>query len=456
MKELFAGQLQQISIDSILDSFSDGILIVNKELLITSFNRAAEKLTGIPRWGAIGQRCSKVLRSTLCKKNCIMQKTFATKTPILNRQAFLICAQGHNVPVNISTTLLRNRFNEMIGGVAIIQEIHPLSLDKSPDQVTYHEMMTRNQALGRIIKTLPKIAASRNNVLIEGECGTGKEVVARAIHGLSRWRRKPFFSLSCAALSEIPFPLNLFGNNHFFTMVFDDNPACITLTRGSTLFLSEISEAGMAIQGQLASILPDKTTAVSEGANKLSFADVRVIASTSKNMHPLMATGSFSRELYCRINGVSLVLPPLRERKEDIPLLIDHFISSANRLQNKSVAGVSQEALDLLMVYNFPGNICELKNIIAHAYASCAEGYISPSHLPPELMQIDPIKQNSSYMERAVQAVEAQAIIAALERNKYNRSAAAHDLGIHKSTFFRKIKQLGIVLPQIDGRYSFL
>lgn len=453
--ELCMEQLQQISIESILESISDGIFIVNKELLITSFNRALEKITGIPRLDAIGQRCSKVFRSSLCEKNCVMQKTFATKTPMLNRQACIINAQGDNVPVNISTSLVRNRYNQVIGGVEIIQDLRPLSRqrEKSTDQVQLDELITRNPTMGRVIKALPSIAASQDNVLIEGENGTGKEILARAIHAFSCRQQKPFLCLNCATLPDTPYAMELFGTrSRFFAAFHEASLGCSPLTGGGTLFLQEIGETSKNIQGQLLHILQEQTTD-HENGTRSPCPDIRVIASTRRNLSPLMIAGAFRRDLYFHINCVSLGLPPLRERKEDIPLLIDHFISSTNQAQRKAITGVSQDAMDLLMAYNFPGNISELKNIIIHAYSSCAEGHIYPAHLPKRLRKLATVQPESFGMESAVQTVETQTIIAALKRNNYNRTAAARDLGIHKSTFFRKIKHLGIVLPQIDGRF---
>ena len=456
-----ADQLQHVPIGPIIDSISDGIFIVNKELLITSFNRAAEEITGIPRIKAIGQRCFTIFRSNLCGKNCVMQKALTASTPMHNRCASIINSEGHHVPVNVSTTLLRNRCNEVIGAVEIF---HDLRLSAQPPeesngQIRLDKLITRNQTMGKVITVLPRIAASDNHVLIEGESGTGREMLARALHAYSCRGTRSFIALNCGALPEILFTTERFDClSGAVAGAYKDNkdnmPGCTTLPSGSTLFLDEISKMSEANQRRLLRILQEKKYEQQGSIHSLK-ADVRVIASTSRNLSALIKEGKFCRDLYLQINSVTLELPPLRKRKEDIPLLIDHFISCFNQRQRKpvSVQGVSQETMTLLMAYNFPGNISELKNIIEHAFVICTEGYISPSHLPEGVRKNSFAKFETLGMERAVQAVEAQAIIAALKRNNYNRKDAARDLGIHKSTFFRKIKNLGLVLPQIDGRF---
>ncbi|HBF42624.1 MAG TPA: Fis family transcriptional regulator [Desulfobacteraceae bacterium] len=448
-------QLQHVPIGPILDSISDGIFIVNKELLITSFNRAAEEITGIPRIKAIGQRCFTIFRSNLCGKHCVLQKALSEDGPIRNRCASIINFAGQHIPVNVSTTLLRNRANEVIGAVEVFQE---LRLDAQPPeepdgQVRLDNLITRNQTMGEIITVLPRIAASDNHVLIEGENGTGKEMLARALHAYSPRCTKPFIALTCKGLPEIlPDGERRGGLSGAGAGMYKDMPCLAALPCGSTVFLDEISLMSGPNQRRLLRLFQAKKHGSQSRTCSLED-DVRVIASTRRDISSLAKKGVFSRDLYLQINSVTLELPPIRKRKEDIPLLIEHFISCFNQRQHKAVKGVSQETMALLMAYNFPGNITELQDIIEHAFDICAEGFISPSHLPDEVRKNSIDGFETLGMESAVQAVEAQAIIEALKRNNYNRMAAARDLGIHKSTFFRKIKHLGLVLPQIDGRF---
>ena len=384
-----------------------------------------------------------------------MQKTFATKTPILNKHAVIINPRNQRIPVNISTSLLRNHYNEVIGCVEIIQDLRRYTLPRgnSFSQVPFEKLITRNQKMGRIIKNLSRISTSKKNVFIEGETGTGKEVLARAIHALSFQRKKPFISVNCATLQNTNLVTEIFSDHSgFFRCGMDDTTDNVSLTRGSTLYLNEIDETSKTFQKHLARLLQENWVPADNG-NQSFCSDIRVIASSRLNLLSLMKNGGFNQDLYHHINAITLMLPPLRDRKEDIPLLIDQFISSYNRLKSEFFTGLNQEALDLLVAYNYPENITELKHIIGHALASCKEGYILPTHLPEKIRKIKTSISGVVDIEAAVQNVEAQTILTALKKNNYNRTAAARDLGIHKSTFFRKIKQLGIVLPQIDGRF---
>ncbi|MFH1215571.1 MAG: sigma 54-interacting transcriptional regulator [Pseudomonadota bacterium] len=453
--ENYLDQLQQIRPESILDSISDGVFTVDKDLRITSFNRSAEIITGIARRNAIGQPCSKIFCSSLCGSDCPMLTTFATHNPSLNLYAFIINAAGYQIPVNVSATLLRNKDNEIVGGAETFQDLSQIAKLPRTSQNSIHvsEMITRNPAMGRVIKLLPRIAAAENPVLIEGESGTGKEMIARAIHTFSSRRDKPFIPIKCLVLkgnilmpqfngdlAEIPRSLHKKQEN------------CLGFPAGSTLFFDEIGEIDLNLQNRLLKAIEQKVQKSTDSSDATNDG-VRVIAATSLNLPELVKEGAFRSDLYQRIHFVTLKLPPLRQRKEDIPLLTDHIISRANLLQNKAVHGVSPETMALLTAYNFPGNISELKNILIHSFNTCNEGQIGPSHLPAELRTNPGAKLKSFDMEIAVQATEAQTIIAALKRNNYNRKAAARDLGIHKSTFFRKIKHLGIILPQMDGRF---
>lgn len=432
----------QIRPESILDSISDGVFTVDTQLRITSFNRAAETITGVSRRKAIGRPCAKIFCSSLCGTDCPMLKTLATGNPTLNLYAFITNAEGYQIPVNVSTTLLRDKKNEIVGGAETFQDLSLIAkLPKNAgSRIQVSEMITRNPAMGRVIKILPQIAAAGKPVLIEGENGTGKEMVARAIHTFSAHRDKPFIPIKCGALhGDFPFA-ELTNDFPEISPPRNNQANRLWFPPGSTLFFDDISEIAPPVQSRFLDMLEAKTE-ISTDAGGSGNGGVRLIAATSRDDR--------TRQIHC----ITLKLPPLRQRKEDIPLLTDHILSRANLLQNKSVHGVSPETMALLMAYDFPGNISELKNIIIHSFNECDEGFICPAHLPAEL-QNNPVTAFKSFdIEKAVQATEAQTIIAALKRNNYNRKAAARDLGIHKSTFFRKIKHLGIILPQTDGRF---
>ena len=235
-----------------------------------------------------------------------------------------------------------------------------------------------------------------------------------------------------------------------FTNAIKDKPGHFSVAEGGTIFLDEIGDVSAAFQVRLLRVLQERTF-TPLGGTKPVMADVRIITASNKNLEELMKNETFRQDLYYRINVMRLDIPPLRDRKEDIPLLVDHFIHKLNRLQGKSISGISHEVLEILMSYDYPGNIRELENILEHAFILCPRGQIESQYLPDTLYQISGQKTSQS-TDDVMKSVEAKMIVEALKRNNYNRLKAARDLGMHKSTLFRKIKTLGIDLPEIDGR----
>jgi transcriptional regulator with PAS, ATPase and Fis domain len=223
------------------------------------------------------------------------------------------------------------------------------------------------------------------------------------------------------------------------------------MAKGGTLFLDEIAEISPALQVRLLRVVQERTYEPL-GATRTETADVRIVVATNKDLSKETGKGNFREDLYYRINVVRVELPPLRRRKEDIPILVKQFIDRFNRLQQKAIARISGEALSMLMAHHWPGNIRELENVIERAFIMCGSEHIGIEHLPEELMSHSKSKSHHTTMRAAREMLDAQSILAALERNNYNRLAAAKDLGIHKSTLFRKIKRLGLPLPAEDGR----
>jgi transcriptional regulator with PAS, ATPase and Fis domain len=275
--------------------------------------------------------------------------------------------------------------------------------------------------------------------------------MARAIHNLSHRKDKPFVAINCGALPDTLLESELFGYKAgAFTNATKDKPGSFAIAEGGTILLDEIGDLSEAFQVRLLRVLQEKTYQPL-GAIKPVKADVRVIASTNKDLFKLVKNGTFRQDLFYRINVVCLELPPLRNRKEDIPMLIKHFIGLFNRLRGRSVKGISQEALSLLMFHEYPGNIRELENIIEHAFVLSRNEQIDARCLPENVASHVSTKIVEANMNKSVRLAEKQVIIDALKRNKYNRIAVARDLGIHKSTLYRKIKKLGINLPRAGG-----
>lgn len=455
---MMAAQKRQIQTgrvtDVILESISEGVFTVDNAWQITSFNRAAEVITGVPRHEALGKHCWDVFRSNMCGEDCALRKTMKLKKSLLDTSTHIINAEGRRIPVVVCASVLKDAKGRILGGVETFRDMSLVEELQKEIQARHQagDMVSTSPAMLKIFSILPQIAESGSSVLVSGETGTGKELLARAIHDLSPRGKRPFVAVNCAALPDTLLESELFGyKKGAFTDAKRDKTGLFAAAKGGSLFLDEIGEVSQAFQVRLLRVLQDQVYHPL-GATRDEKADVRIIAATNKNLHELVSAGSFREDLYYRINVVNLFLPPLRERREDIPLLVDHFVRKNNVLRQKSLAGPTPEALALLMAYDFPGNIRELENAIEHAFVLCREGQITPYCLPEAIQGRFGEKNMPIAPAQAAKAMEARAILDALERNRGNRLAVARELGMHKSTFFRKIKSLGIALPPGDGR----
>jgi len=432
---------------TIVDSISDGVFAVDMDWKITFLNRAAERITGYTADEAIGRACREVFRTDICDGNCALKRTMATEKPVLNQPVCITDKKGKHVPVSISTALLKDRQGRIIGGVETFRDLDLVRQVQKEFEAkyTYENMISRSQSMSDIFGLLPTIAQSGSTVLIEGESGTGKELIARAIHTLSSRKRKPFISINCGALPDTLLESELFGYvAGAFTDAKKDKKGRFALAEKGTLLLDEIGDVSPAMQVKLLRVLQEWTYEPLGGTRSVA-ADVRIVAATNKSLDQLVADESFRSDLFYRINVIKVSLPPLRERREDIPLLADHFVQRLNRLRQTNITGIASRALKLLMEYDYPGNIRELENIIEHACVLSPGGVIKPEDLP-EVLQAKgaiPVVEIAGSMRE----MESLFIMAALKRNNWSRKDTATDLGINPSTLYRKIKRLGLEVP---------
>lgn len=440
--------------ESILESISDGVFTVDEEWRITSFNRAAEEITGIPRQEAIGRRCSEVFRSSMCEAECALRRTMKSKKAVIGKSGYIIDAAGNRIPISVSTAVLRDAEGRIVGGAETFRDLSEVETLRRELEGRFRvgDLVSRSPIMQRLFEVLPAIAASPSTVLIQGETGTGKEVVARTIHSLSPRGKGPFVAVNCGALPDTLLESELFGYRAgAFTGANKDKPGRFALARGGTLFLDEISEVSPALQVRLLRVLQERTYEPL-GGTRSERTDARIIVATNKDLVEQTRAGVFREDLYYRVNVVRVELPPLRRRKEDIPLLVEQFIDRFNRGQRKAVQGIAAEALSLLMAHDWPGNVRELENVIERAFIMCAAGFIGIGNLPEELTARGAATHADDDVRTAHDVLDVQAILRALERNDYSRTAAARELGIHKTTLFRKMKRLGIPLPERHGR----
>jgi len=429
---------------SILDNISDGVFTIDLEKRITSFNRAAESITGFSSSEILGQYCFDVFRADICEKDCPMDKTLARKGPQVNVPALIINKSGIQKPISISTSILKNERNDIIGGVETFRDLS--ELERLRRQIAGRfipeDIVGKHPRIREILSALPDMAESESPILIYGPTGSGKEIIARAIHHLSPRKDGPFIALNCAALPDTLLESELFGYARgAFTGAAKDKSGRFYLANKGTLFLDEIGDTSTKFQADLLRVLEDgEFTPL--GDTRVLKADLRLVTATNVDLKKRVKEGRFREDLYYRLNVVKICLPPLKERKEDIPLLIDYLIQKLNLIKGRSIEAVSPEVLSFLMDYPFPGNIRELENIIEYTFITCKGPVIQMAHLPRDLVEE---QANTGYPLSEQERDEAMKIRAILERYPRNRPLAAKALGMSRSTLWRKMKKYGLI-----------
>lgn len=429
---------------TILDSIADGVFTVDTDFRITFFNKAAERITGIPSEEAVGKPCCEVFRANICETACALRHTMETGQVVMDQTVAILNADHREVPISISTALLKDEAGNTVGGVETFRDLTDVETLRREIHKKYRfgDILSKAPAMQRLFAILPQIAQSESTVLIQGESGTGKEVLARTIHSLSRRAKGPFVAVNCGALPDTLLESELFGHvAGAFTDAKRNRLGRFALAEGGTLFLDEIGDISPALQVRLLRVLEERVYEPL-GSSKSCKADVRIVAASNKDLEQLVERGGFRKDLFYRVNVVKLWLPPLSQRREDIPLLVSHFVDRFNRLQSKKIFGLSHEALEIFMAHDWPGNIRELENAVEHAFILCREGWIRPEHLPEHLQRIrqgfDPPRGWT------LEEIEKRAIWEALERNQWKRMATARELGIDKNTLRRKILRHGL------------
>jgi PAS domain S-box-containing protein len=424
------------------------VFTVDLDWRVTFFNQAAEEIIGLPAAEALGQPCCEVFRASVCESACVLRHTLETGKPVVNRAIAILRADGREIPISVSTALLKDESGEIIGGVETFRDLSLVEELRREIHRQYRlgDILSKSPQMRKIFAMLPEIARSDSTVLIQGESGTGKELVARALHNLSRRAQGPFVAVNCGALPDTLLESELFGHTAgAFTDARKDRLGRFALAEKGTLFLDEIGDISPALQVRLLRVLEDRSY-MPLGSSKSLKADVRIITATHRDLPKLVAEGAFRTDLYYRINVVKLTLPRLAERKEDIPLLAQHFIERFNKLKEKRILGLSHEVLAVFMEHGWPGNVRELENAIEHAFILCPSGLIQPRHLPEHLQPEDQSGLLLTGMTLA--EIEKRALGEALERHQWRRLATARELGIDKGTLRRKITRYGLTPPR--------
>jgi len=430
----------------ILNSIADGVFTTDNDGKITFINKAAEEITGFSSKEAIGHFCFDIFRADICQTRCALKQTLKTKKEITNLPVTILNKQGKKMPISISTAVLKNEKGQIIGGVETFRDLSTIEeLKKELSQkYTLGDIISKNHKIHEIFNILPDIAESDSTVLVQGASGTGKELFAKAIHNLSRRKTKPFVKVNCGALPDTLLESELFGYvKGAFTDAKKDKPGRFALANEGTIFLDEVGDMSPSLQVKLLRVLQEKEFEPL-GSTSPRKTDVRIVAATNKDLSRLVSEGKFRDDLFYRLNVVKIELPLLRERREDIPLLIDAFVQKFNAKMGKQVIGVSDEVMGALMRYDYLGNVRELENIIEHAFVLCKGDRIDLDCLPKEIT-VNQEKISSPTVplpgETPIDRAEAEVIERALKKYDGNRIKTAKELGLDRTTLWRKIKK---------------
>jgi PAS domain S-box-containing protein len=371
----------------ILDSISEGVFTVDPEFRITSFNAEAEAITGFTQEQALGHKCYEVLRASICQEGCALRKSLETGEPQRNVRVTVLNPEMESIPICVSSAVLRDRDGRMIGGVEIFRDIS--EVEALRNELSGHrgfgDMIGASPAMQQIFRLIPDVAPTDASVLIEGPSGTGKELVARAIHEQSPRSERPFVCVNCGALPDTLLESELFGYvRGAFTGARTSKPGRFQQADGGTLFLDEVGELSPAFQVKLLRALQEGEVQPLGGTETLRV-DVRIISATNRNVRRLLEEEKLREDLYYRLCVIPIWIPPLRERREDIIPLVEHYLSRSAMRTGKQLHQISPDALTALYDYDYPGNVRELTNILERAFVLCHGEQIDLVHLPAEV-----------------------------------------------------------------------
>ncbi len=444
------GGVEEATYKTILDSIADGVFTVDDDWRITSFNKAAENITGFTKVEAVGQKCYDIFRASVCQTACVLRRTMETGAELINIPVNIVTKDGVEKPISISTAVLRDTGGRIKGGVETFRDLSAIeSLRRAlKREYSFQDIISKNHKMQELFRIMPDVAESDSTVLIQGPSGSGKELFARALHNLSPRKEGPFVAVNCAALPDTLLESELFGyKKGAFTDAGRDKPGRFDLASGGTLFLDEVGDISLALQVKLLRVLQEKTYEPL-GSTQPVTVDVRIMAATNKDLREQMGLGRFRDDLYYRLNVIKFDIPPLSERTEDVPLLVDHILCRLNAEKGRNVLGVTPEVMAALIEYDFPGNVRELENILERALILCRDDVIGPDCLPSEIgTNGEEESESAPFVEDPLKAAEAKAIKQALARNYGHRERTARALGIHKTTLIRKMKKLHITYP---------
>jgi PAS domain S-box-containing protein len=438
---------EERSLKIILDNLDIGIFTVNRGGYITFFNTAAETISGYGRRQVLGNPFSMLFSRDDKSDRGMLKKAINTRKKQVNHGGSMVTPDGEPVPIRATYMPMENEQGKIVGGLATIQD---LTLAQQLDQVisdryTFHQMVGKDPKILKIFEKVAVVAGTDATVLIEGDTGTGKDMLAKVIHSASRRSKKPFIKVNCAALPDNLLESEMFGYvRGAFTGAERDKPGRFSEADGGTIFLDEIGDLPLSLQAKLLRVLEDQEF-YPLGSRHTEKVDVRIISATNRGLEKLVEKNLFRNDLFYRLNVMRIELPPLKHRRADLPILIRQIMRRLTASKADSPSGISEEAMTVLLNYDYPGNVRELENVLEHALIICQSDLIETKHLPEYLYKKMSVPKGEcidfgSEVENEENS-ERRRLLNSLEKNHWNRGKTATALNIDRSTLWRKMKK---------------
>ena len=458
-------------LNQIMDSMAEGVFTLDTQGRITSWNRSMERITGFASSEALGRSCEILGFSRCFGRVCPAD---VRKCGILERErpeareCVLRHREGRDVPVIKQARVVKDDDGQVIGIVETVTDMTELHRARHKaeeaswllaEHYSFANILSKSEAMQEVFSRVRAAAASRATVLIQGESGTGKELIASAIHYNSDQADQPFVTVNCSALTESLLESELFGHvKGAFTGAVKDRRGRFEEAHGGSIFLDEIGELSQPVQVKLLRILQEREVE-RVGESRPRKIDIRVIVATHRDLASLVAQGIFRQDLYYRLKVFPIQLPPLRQRQDDLPLLVSHFIAKQNEQTGQRIKGMEPQAMRLIMDYDWPGNVRELENAVEHAFVLASRDTIRVNDLPGEVRERGrpggrPGKKGGSHPStgrRTGVKIEKEGLLELLEEHEWNKAEVARQLGISRTAVWKRMKTWGIPLKPKPG-----
>jgi len=441
---------EERSLKIILDNLDVGIFTVNRGGHITFFNNEAERISGYNRRELLGKHCTAIFEEEAFQDLYQLKESIEDGVTRTSLHGKITTKDGETIPVRTNYMALKSEKGTIVGGLAIF---HDLTLIRQLNQAirgqyTFHDMVGKDPTMQQIFEKVSIVAETDATVILEGATGTGKDLLAKVIHSTSKRADKPLVKVNCAALPDNLLESEMFGYvKGAFTGADRDKPGRFSEADGGTIFLDEIGDLPLSLQAKLLRVLEDKEF-YPLGGRRIKKVDIRIISATNRGLEGLVEKKLFREDLYYRLNVFKIELPDLKDRRIDLPILIRHILRRLCAVRDNRLPRISEEAMELLLKFNYPGNVRELENILEHALIICKNDVIRPKHLPDYLQAPPPSRKpevlSVSLPSEAPENSERQLILRMLRQNNWHRAKTAQALEMDRTTLWRKMKRHGI------------